>query len=55
MWSTSSVGGSVASPREAKVSIIKLSQSIYTGFNGDSSKKAQPTNVKTIAAMVAVI
>ena len=34
--SNSSVGGSVASAREAKVSMIKFTQSICTAFNGES-------------------
>lgn len=52
--SSSSLGGSVAKASEAKVSIIKLTQSIWIGFRGDSFKIAAPENAIIRATMLTV-
>jgi hypothetical protein len=48
-----SPGGSVAKARAAKVSIIKLIQSIYTALRGESFRKTDPK--KTIAKATTLI
>lgn len=42
-------GGSVANARAAKVSIIKLTQSICTAFNGDFLVTTAPKKTMNIA------
>ena len=51
---SSSVGGSVAKAKEAKVSMIRLTHNIWIGFNGDSLKTAPPTKAMTKAAKLTV-
>ena len=48
------IGGSVAKARAAKVSIIRLTQSIYTAFNGDSFNTTEPINTINIATIFTV-
>ena len=48
-----SPGGSVAKARAAKVSMIKLIQSIYTALSGESFRKTDPK--KTIARATTLI
>lgn len=47
-------GGSVARAREAKVSMIRLTQSICTAFNGVSSKIIDPEKTMNIATTLTV-
>jgi len=51
----SSLGGSVANASAAKVSIIKLTQSIYTAVNGGSEKINAPENTTKSATTFTVI
>ena len=48
------IGGSVARARAAKVSIIKLIQSICTAFNGDSFNITELIKTMNIATMFTV-
>ena len=50
----SGLGGSVAKARAAKVSIIKLTHSIYIEFIGESPKKMPPTKAINIATILTV-
>ncbi len=50
----SSDGGSVASAKAAKVSIIKLTHNIWTGVNGDSLIKTAPRKAMKIATTLTV-
>lgn len=45
----SSAGGSVARARAPKVSMIKLTQSIYTAFKGELFKITDPKKTINIA------
>lgn len=51
---SSSDGGSVARANEANVSMIKLIQSIWIGFKGDSFKTAAPVKANTKATTLTV-
>jgi len=50
----SSDGGSVARAKAAKVSIIKLTQSIWTGVKGDSLIRTAPKKAMKIATTLTV-
>lgn len=50
----SSDGGSVARANAARVSIIKLTQSIWTGVNGDSLMRTAPKKAIKIATTLTV-
>ena len=52
--SSYSAGGSVANARAARVSMIKLTQSIWTGVNGDSLITAAPRKAIKIATTLTV-
>ena len=49
-----SLGGSVARAIEAKVSMMRLTQSICTAFNGVSSNTIDPTKTMNIATTLTV-
>lgn len=49
-----SLGGSVARARAAKVSMMRLSQSIYTEVRGGSSKITDPKKTMIKAATLTV-
>jgi len=50
----SSAGGSVARAKAAKVSMIKLTQSIWTAFNGESLMITEPKNTMNMATTFTV-
>ncbi len=52
--SSSSVGGSVARARAAKVSMIKFTQSIYTDVKGESPSTTPPMKAINIATTFTV-
>ena len=54
LFKSSSLGGSVARANEAKVSMIKLTQSIWIGLSGDSLRTAPPTKAITKATKLTV-
>jgi hypothetical protein len=54
LFKTSYDGGSVASAREANVSIIKLTQSISIVFKGDFSRTIAPTTAIVRATIFTV-
>jgi hypothetical protein len=52
--SRASLGGSVANARAAKVSMIRLTQSIYTDVRGESPSTTEPRNTRNIATTLTV-
>jgi hypothetical protein len=54
LFNISSNGGSVARAKAANVSIMRLTQSIYTALRGESLRKTLPMKTMNIAAMLTV-
>jgi len=48
------IGGSVARARAARVSMIRLTQSIWTGVKASSARNRAPTNTMNMAAQFTV-